>query len=89
MQELNNAARAAVAPLKRASQKKKPEWLPVTLQRGDWVVGYVRVSDPKQMEGLSLEEQCKAIERHCERMGFILAAVFIEPGHQRRQVQGA
>lgn len=70
-----------VVPKKRASQRKPLlTTRSISLMRGDKVIGYVRVSDPKQMEGMSLEEQCRAIEKHCAQMGFELVAVFIEPG---------
>lgn len=67
--------------IKPRSWQRKQQPVPLTLVKTDKVIGYVRVSDPKQAsEGISLEEQAKAIENHCKRQGYELVAIFIEPG---------
>lgn len=43
-----------------------------------YVVGYVRVSDPSQKEGASLETQAAAIRRYCEDRGWILLDIVEE-----------
>src|SRR5690349_7474878 len=41
---------------------------------------YIRVSDRRQVKGVSLEEQERACRTYAERMGWIVVAVYVEPG---------
>ena len=69
----------ALPRIPRPSQRKA-QTAALHLVKADKVIGYVRVSDPKQAEGLSLEDQAQRIEKHCLKHGWDLVAIFIEPG---------
>ena len=43
-------------------------------------VGYVRVSDEEQVDGLSLDAQRRQLELYCERHGFDLVHVYVDEG---------
>lgn len=45
---------------------------------------YVRVSDPRQAENLSLATQLKACEDYCERQGFVILERFSEQGESAK-----
>jgi DNA invertase Pin-like site-specific DNA recombinase len=45
---------------------------------------YVRVSDPRQAENLSLATQLKACEEYCERQGFVVLERFREQGESAK-----
>lgn len=47
-------------------------------------VVYVRVSDPRQAENLSLATQLKACEEYCERQGFVVLERFREQGESAK-----
>ena len=47
-------------------------------------VAYIRVSDPSQVEGHSLDAQLKEINQWCQRHGYELVAVYEEDGKSAR-----
>jgi site-specific DNA recombinase len=51
---------------------------------GQRVAGYIRVSDPSQVEGHSLDAQRAEIERWCARSGHELVRVYSEDGRSAR-----
>ena len=50
------------------------------LSNGKRAFGYIRVSDPDQVQGYSLEAQESAIRQWCERNGYELVRIFSEEG---------
>ncbi len=67
--------------------------VPITLSRAEngaklrpmiGAVIYVRVSDPRQAENLSLATQLKACEEYCERQGFVVLERFREQGESAK-----
>lgn len=67
--------------------------VPITLSRAEngaklrpmiGAVVYVRVSDPRQAENLSLATQLKACEEYCERQGFAVLERFKEQGESAK-----
>ena len=56
----------------------------LTLQDMIGAVIYVRVSDPRQAENLSLATQLKACEEYCERQGFEVVERFREQGESAK-----
>jgi site-specific DNA recombinase len=55
-----------------------------TNMTGNRVVAYIRVSDPSQVEGYSLDAQKADIMRWCQRRGYELAAIYVEEGKSAR-----
>jgi site-specific DNA recombinase len=51
---------------------------------GNRVVAYIRVSDPSQVEGYSLDAQKADIIRWCQRRGYELVAIYVEEGKSAR-----
>jgi DNA invertase Pin-like site-specific DNA recombinase len=51
---------------------------------GNRVVAYIRVSDPSQVEGYSLDAQKADIIHWCHRRGYELAAIYVEEGKSAR-----
>jgi DNA invertase Pin-like site-specific DNA recombinase len=45
-----------------------------------WVIGYVRVSDPTQLDSNSIEQQASEIERWCRERDYKLKAIYLDPG---------
>ena len=50
------------------------------LSNGNRAFGYIRVSDPDQVQGHSLEAQESGIRKWCERNGYDSVKIFAEEG---------